>query len=265
VDESLEALLASAQVWRARTKGEVDGERRDGTDAAVLPTGWPALDAVLPDGGWPLGTLVELLLPAHGVGELQLLLPALRALTTGSGPAAPHGPVPACPGSTAPTSTGLAGSPTSACPAGSPASPWLVWIAPPLAPYPPALAQAGLEPSRVLLVDAAPTQDRLWALEQALHSRSCGAVLAWLDEVDDRWLRRLKLAAEPGRTLTVLFRPLARRAQASPAVLRLALEPHDDALEVQVLKSRGGPRQVRISLDAARPARGPGLQAGGAR
>lgn len=232
MDESLEALLASAQVWRARTKGEADGQERGETHGAVLPTGWPALDAALPGGGWPLGTLVELLLPAHGVGELQLLLPALRAL--------------------APASV-------------SASAPWLVWIAPPLAPYPPALAQAGLEPSRVLLVDAASTQDRLWAMEQALHSRSCGAVLAWLDEVDDRWLRRLKLAAEPARTLAVLFRPLARRAQASPAALRLALEPHGDALDVQVLKSRAGPRQVKVSLEAARPARGPGLQAGDAR
>jgi cell division inhibitor SulA/protein ImuA len=190
----------------------------------VLPTGWPTLDAALPGGGWPLGTLVELLLPAHGVGELQLLVPALRT---------------------------LAAEPL-------PAGAWLVWIAPPLAPYPPALAQAGLEPSRVLLVDAASTRDRLWAMEQALHSRSCGAVLAWLDEADDRWLRRLKLAAGSARTLAVLFRPLARRAQASPAALRLALEPQDESLEVQVLKSRGGPRRVRLSLEAARRTRGTG-------
>jgi cell division inhibitor SulA/protein ImuA len=258
VDESLEALLASAQVWRARAKGAAGAEggaesgARAGRAGApvgatglvegaarVLPTGWPALDAALPDGGWPLGTLVELLLPSHGVGELQLLLPALRALSMRT-----PGPLRASSG---------------------PAGAWLVWIAPPLAPYPPALAQAGLEPACVLLVDAASTQDRLWSMEQALHSRSCGAVLAWLDEVDDRWLRRLKLAAEPTRTLTVLFRPLARRAQASPAALRLALEPHGEALDVQVLKSRAGPRQVEISLDAARPARGPGLQAGGVR
>ena len=235
MDESLTALLASARVWRARTTGEADAEgRRAGCAAsasAVLPSGWSALDAALPDGGWPLGTLVELLLPAHGVGELQLLLPALRALAPGS---------------------------TVAPPAAIPSGSWLVWIAPPLAPYPPALAQAGLEPSRVLLVDAGPTPDRLWAMEQALHSRGCGAVLAWLDDVDDRWLRRLKLAAKPARTLAVLFRPLARRAQASPAALRLALEPHDDALEVQVLKSRGGPRRVRVSLEAAGPARSPG-------
>lgn len=217
MDESLEALLASAQVWRARSKGEAGDAGRAGAAMPVLPTGWPALDAALPDGGWPLGTLIELLLPSHGVGELQLLMPALRAL----------------------------GAP-------GPDTAWLLWIAPPLAPYPPALAQAGLEPSRVLLVDAATAQDRLWTMEQALHSRSCSAVLAWLDGADDRWLRRLKLAAEPGRALSVLFRPLVRRAQASPAVLRLALEPQADGLEVQVLKSRGGPRRVRVSLDGAR-------------
>jgi protein ImuA len=229
VNDSLQALLAGAQVWRAREKGAMPtgvgdageagvrahagsapvGVRSNGAeDATVLATGWPALDAALPDGGWPLGTLIELLLPAHGVGELQLLLPALRA-------------------------------------AGQrPSGGWLAWIAPPLAPYPPALAQAGLDPARVLLVDAEATQDRLWALEQALHSRSCGAVLAWLDAVDDRWLRRLKLAAEPTRTLVVVFRPLVRREQASPAALRLVLAPADGGVEMEVIKGRGGPRCV---------------------
>lgn len=239
MNDSLEALLAGAQVWRAREKGAMPAAMR-GTgeagarahagstavavrsssveDATVLSTGWPALDAALPDGGWPLGTLVELLLPAHGVGELQLLLPALRALGSRS------------------------------------SGGWLAWIAPPLAPYPPALAQAGLDPARVLLVDAETTQDRLWAMEQALHSRSCGAVLAWLDAVDDRWLRRLKLAAEPTRTLVVVFRPLARREQASPAALRLVLAPAaDGGVEMEVIKGRGGPRCVgRVPVHVAR-------------
>jgi protein ImuA len=237
VNESIQALLEGAQVWRAREKGAMPAmPRRSARPAgaveasageaapafedrascdphdAVLPTGWPALDDALPDGGWPLGTLVELLLPSHGVGELQLLVPALRAAGARS------------------LSGGSSG--------------WLAWIAPPLAPYPPALAQAGLDPARVLLVDAATTQDRLWAMEQALYSRSCSAVLAWLDDVDDRWLRRLKLAAAPTRTLTVVFRPLVRRAQASPAALRLVLEPADGGVEIEVVKGRGGPRRV---------------------
>lgn len=219
MDESLEALLAGAQVWRARTQGAVPAAP---DPRRVVPSGWPALDAALPDGGWPLGTLIELLLPAHGVGELTLLVPALRALDRElpRAPAAGHGP----------------------------AGRWLLWIAPPHAPYPPALAQAGLDPAHMLLVEAPATQDRLWAMEQALRSRSCSAVLAWVDAVDDRWLRRLKLAAEPGHALAVLFRPRVRGAQASAAALRLALEPGERGLDVRVLKGRGGPRHVRNVL-----------------
>jgi protein ImuA len=183
----------------------------------AIRSGWPKLDARLPDGGWPLGTLVELLLPTAGIGELQLLLPALRALAV-----EPHAPG---------------------------EQRWLVWIAPPHTPYPPALAQGGIRPDRLLLVAAGRVQDRLWAVEQALRSGSCAAVLAWLDAADDRWLRRLKLAAEGGRTLAVLFRPLRCRAQASAAALRLVLEATPGGLDVSVLKSRGcGPVRVRDAL-----------------
>ena len=65
---ALDALLAARTVWPAG-KGAVrmvDGES----------TGHAALDAVLPQGGWPRRALSELLLPADGVGELELLLPA---------------------------------------------------------------------------------------------------------------------------------------------------------------------------------------------
>ena len=47
-----------------------------------LPTGHAALSAELPDGGWPMGSLVELLSPHPGVGEIRLLRPALSQLET---------------------------------------------------------------------------------------------------------------------------------------------------------------------------------------
>jgi hypothetical protein len=204
---SLDALLANATLWRARSGAEAHAT----ADRPYLATGWPKLDAELPGRGWPLGTLIELLLPEAG-GELSLLLPALVALA--------------------------------AEPLGAERR-WLAWIAPPHAPYPPALAQSGIRPDRLLLISAEKTPDRLWAIEQALRSGSCAAVLAWLDAADDRWLRRLKLAAEAGRTLAVLMRPARRRASASPASLRLALEPTPGGLDLWVLKSRGrGPVRV---------------------
>ena len=213
MNERLAALLQGAGVWRARTA--VNGARRAAVTAAqVVASGWPRLDAELAAGGWPLGTLVELLLPEPGAGELRLLLPALRTLAGGPG-------------------------------AGQEQR-WLALIGAPHAPYPPALAQGGIRPERLLLIAATTRQDRLWAMEQALRSDGCTAVLAWFDAVDDRWLRRLKLAAERGRALAVLLRPLRARSVASPAVLRLVLEPTPAALDVHLLKSRGrGPRQIR--------------------
>ena len=207
---ALDALLANSALWRARGGAEA------ADPATCLPTGWPRLDAELPGGGWPLGTLIEFLLPATGIGELSLLLPALGRLAAGPLAAERR---------------------------------WLAWIAPPHAPYPPAFAQHGIHAERLLFVTAGRTQDRLWAIEQALRSGSCAAVLGWLDAADDRWLRRLKLAAATGHALAVLFRPLRRHATASPASLRLALEPTPAGLDLWLLKSRGrGPIRVHDAL-----------------
>ncbi|HCB1212239.1 TPA: hypothetical protein MYN70_005956, partial [Klebsiella pneumoniae] len=46
---------------------------------ACLPSGFDALDAELPGGGWPVGSLIELLAPQDS-SALSLLLPALNAL-----------------------------------------------------------------------------------------------------------------------------------------------------------------------------------------
>ena len=128
MNTALDALLANATLWRARGGAEAHGA----AERPYLATGWPKLDAQLPGRGWPLGTLIELLLPEAGAGELSLLLPALGALA--------------------------------AEPLGAERR-WLAWIAPPHAPYPPALAQSGIRADRLLLVSAEKTPDRLWAIE----------------------------------------------------------------------------------------------------
>ena len=51
--------------------------RREAPPADGLSTGFPALDEVLPDAGWPMGALTEILVPRAGAGELRLVLPAL--------------------------------------------------------------------------------------------------------------------------------------------------------------------------------------------
>ena len=69
----LEELLSHPRIWRGR--GRVDS-----TGVAVISTGHEPLDRALA-GGWPQGSLCELLTDQWGQGEFRLLLPALGRLT----------------------------------------------------------------------------------------------------------------------------------------------------------------------------------------
>ncbi|HET9822135.1 MAG TPA: translesion DNA synthesis-associated protein ImuA [Burkholderiaceae bacterium] len=207
-------MPAAARVWRAN---QLD---RETPADAVRSTGHAALDAELPGGGWPAAGLTELLLPAHGVGELRLLAPALAGLA-------------------------------------------LLWVAPPCVPYAPALAALGLAPERLTVATVEDAPDAAWAAEQALRAGVLGAVLWWQRAVArDRagaWsatLRRLHLAAEAGRTPLFALRPMAERAQSSPAPLRLALAAAGPSrLAVEVFKRRGPPMATPLVLELPAPLR----------
>ncbi|UFH50858.1 translesion DNA synthesis-associated protein ImuA [Pseudomonas sp. KNUC1026] len=188
---SLDGLLDQRRVWRAGQAPEV----RSGAQ----PTGHPALDACLPSGGWPPGALSEILLPAPGCGELQLLWPSLARLTQ--------------------------------------AAEKVVLVAPPWVPYPQAWQAAGVVLEQLAWVRA-PAAQVLWAAEQCLRSGSCGAVLCWPAQADDRALRRLQVAAEAGQALAFALRGLAALHNPSPAALRLAIELRP--ARWRVIKCRGG-------------------------
>jgi hypothetical protein len=200
---SLADILADARVWKLKDASAAPAR-------PVWSTGKSSLDARLPGGGWPTASLIEVLLDDTGLGEVQLFLPALVA----------------CQRSTAQGSLGDA--------------PWLIWIAPPHEPYAPALAQQGIELGRLLVVRPSSATEALWAAEQALSSGVCAAVLLWLKGTDDRWLRRLKLAAEAGGALGVLFRPERHRFESSPASLRLLMTQGEHEVRLDLLKVQGG-------------------------
>src|SRR5262245_5471579 len=103
----LESILQRQSVWRGAAFSR---------PAAVVPTGYAALDRELPGGGWPGGALTELLGAAKGAGELQVVMPALAALST--------------------------------------AGKRVVWLAPPHLPYAPALAAAGVDLANLVVVRA---------------------------------------------------------------------------------------------------------------
>jgi len=208
--ERLERLLKNPGLWRA-------GHSRDGHD--TLPTGFRVLDQAL-SGGWPAGALTELLVEHYGVGELRIVIPALAALSQGRG-----------------------GKPSAT-------DRWIMLVSPPYIPYVPALEYRGVDIARLLLVRSRHHDDTCWAMEQAVRSGACAAVLGWTAGGDDRSLRRLQLAAEAGNCWTVLFRPVAARQWRSPAALRIHLRAHrGEGLCLGVLRNRYG-RPGRVILDA---------------
>ena len=169
--------------------------------AQAVASGFAELDELLPGGGWPRGALTEIVVAHQGIGELRLLLPALARLSRGDR--------------------------------------WIAFIAPPYIPYAPALAAAGVELSRLLLVHPRTREERLWAVEASLRAGACAAVLAWPQAVTAPQLRRWQLAAEMGGAVGVLFQK--RSIDNSPAALRLQLAPANKrAVELHVLKRRGG-------------------------
>jgi hypothetical protein len=88
------------------------------------------------------------------------------------------------------------------------------------------------------------TAEPAWAIEQALDSGGCSLVLGWLKtSISTPALRRLQLATQRSQTPAMLFRPLAEARQASPAELRITLEPCVGGARLQIIKSRGGDRR----------------------
>lgn len=203
---ALDALLQRADLWR----GGACAHHAE----ATLGSGFAALDAVLPDGGWPCGGLTEVLAGSLGIGELSLFLPALRQLEAEAG--------------------------------------WVVVVAPPAQLHAPAWQALGLPLSRLLVVEAEGA-DAAWACEQLLGSGALAALLAWLPSADARTLRRLQLASSNTRCLSLVFRPERFATQPSPAPLRLALRGSDSGLQVDILKRRGPPLAKPLCLNIERP------------
>jgi cell division inhibitor SulA len=173
---SLDGLLATRRLWRGQPIAAPGSEESTGHDA---------LDALLPTGGWPEGSLIEILLPSDGIGELQLVLPTLARHTQ--------------------------------------ARQQVALIAPPYVPNPHAWIAAGVDFSNVQII-AADAKNALWASEQCLRAGCFSAVLCWPRTITDQELRRLQVAAESGHCLAFAFRDRKAALNASPAPLRLIVE-----------------------------------------
>lgn len=205
-DALLDGILHSGSggmnLWRgsqlARTHGY--GETVD--------TGYAALSAELPGGGWPLGALVELLVQQPGVGEIRLLRPALAALSRRP----------------------------------------IALVQPPHIPNSLAFGYLGVPVEKLIRLHASKSADALWSAEQILKAGSCGALIVWQNHVRSESLRRLHLVAQASQTLFLMVRPLATAPDSSPATLRLGVRPAGDGIVVSVIKRKGPIRAEQLSI-----------------
>lgn len=199
------------KLWRG-----VDSRvRRD-----VVPSGFAHLDAAL-CGGWPASELMEWLVDQEGIGELQLLVPLIRALQDER---RQH----------------LA-----------------LWINAPYEFNAVALIQQQLDPARQWYTTPLTPKDTAYCIETSLRSQACALVIGWLPTATTAQLRRIKLACASTRTSCVLFRHRAARDHASPAGLRAVLSAQTAALHVEVFKLQGHrPAAVDVRIEHG-PVRAP--------
>ncbi len=187
---------------------------------APLGSGWRVLDASL-DGGWPAGEVTEIL----GRGRVTLALAAVRCAQAAGRPAA-----------------WIDGTRTF-CP-----------------------STAGVDLERLALVrpDTASAARALLAADLLLRSRAFGLLV--LDLPAGRstlaaWFR-LARQAQHGATGLLLLSPAPAAGSAAALTVRVALRrapcaswdvPPDPALELAVLRRRGGRAPAPLRLDPAAP------------
>ncbi len=207
---STASLLNDTGLWRAR---DLNGRQTASSDSGQN-TGFPQLDELLIDGGWPHAALVEVLCDRYGVGELRLLASAL----------------------TRPVSDAH----------------WTVLINPPCVPYAPAFQALGINVHELMVVHPSSHQEALWSFEEVIASGSTQTVLAWLSESDlqDKQLRRIQAKSKEHGVFSVVFRPLAAEQLPSAAELRLKIEQQtiDRRLVISIIKRRGGWRVDGLEL-----------------
>jgi protein ImuA len=196
----------SALVWRGDALGRP-------VASSACASGFDALDAVLPGGGWPGFGLTELLLSPAGSLEFRLLGQALgRVCATG------------------------------AC---------VALIGAPCGPHLPGLLPHGITARQLVWVRADTPAERLWATEQLIKAGCCGALLAWLPQARPAQLRRLQVLAGTHEGPVWLCRPAVAARESSAAPLRLRVRPGEGwALQVDVLKRRGPPLAHTLHLPA---------------
>ncbi|MCH2213071.1 MAG: hypothetical protein MK110_17335 [Fuerstiella sp.] len=193
------------------------GVRARSDHAAVVSTGIPALDAILPDHGLRCGTLCEWIgaQPGSGVATLAMSV---------AGQAQKTGP--------------------------------LVIVDAQRTFYPAALPSTGVSLTESILVRPKSKHDELFTIEQALRCSGVGVVLGFIDRLRNQQFRRLQLAAESGTAIGMLIRPSFALKQTGWADVRLLALPQPSPsesfcrfVELRCLYAKGGTSDRSVDLE----------------
>lgn len=202
-----------ASLWRGNELGSASSR--------VLSSGYAALDAELPGGGWPTQAITELLQAQACVAEWRLLSPVMQAVA--------------------------------AAQSASLIDKQIVLIAPPLQPHPPGLFSTH-EAGRsypLIWIDTNTPAERLWVLEQVIKANAAALILCWLPQVRPEQLRRLQVHAQGHDSPIFICRSMQAMHEASAAPLRIALQsPCNGDLELQIFKRRGPAHTEILKLPA---------------
>jgi hypothetical protein len=188
---------------------------------APLSLGIDPVDALLPGGRLPAGSLVELLSMANGAGAWTLSLLMAQHVC----------------------------------------GEWkvLVVVDGERCFYPPGAAQLGIDLERSVVVRPRTWRDCLLATNQALRCRAVGAVVGWHEPLRTLDARRLQAAAEAGGGVGFVLRPAEALRAPSFANLRLLIAPVGSdpihRVEAQPDKSGHYERWVRVEVVRCRGGR----------
>lgn len=201
--EKLQQLIQQGQVWQGR-------ERTLAQAAEWCSSGHSELDRWL-GGGWVRGSINELQLSAPFIGELDLLLPVLRA--------AAH-----------------------AVWLNPPAEPYAWgWQTQGIDPA----RQLVVNTSASVNAD----KNALWALQQCIQAGCAEVVLAWFPELSAAAVRQVQQSLAQQSSLVFVFTAISEDTSAKAYTHRLkltraysaaAIGPVDQGLQIEVLKRRGG-------------------------
>jgi len=177
----------------------------------TFSTGCPALDGMLPRRGLVQGSLVECLDERLGSGAETLALMLTRAVQRTNGV--------------------------------------IVVMDRQRQFYPPA-ALAWKLPQQLVVIQPANAADELWAAVQALRNRAVAAVWLRRDRLTSFDFRRLRLAAEEGGSLGILFRSIRVRGQPTWADVQWFVQPQ--SMTWPGLETTATARRLRVELTRCR-------------